>query len=71
MISRERIVNKLRESGFKFKRDAWRVSIWKRQIQRVEVPKRDLIEVEWVRNAFRQIGMPREEIEAFIRATTN
>lgn len=59
MATREQVIDKLREKGYVFKRDAWRVGLFKKPgtTQRVEVPKRDILSDEWVRSAFRQAGM--------------
>lgn len=66
MIARDRLINKLRELGYTFKRDAWRVSIWKKGTHRVEVRKKDFLEEETVRQMLRQCGCEREEIDRFI-----
>jgi len=67
MATREHVINKLKEAGYRFKRDCWRVSVFKKSTHRVEVPKRDIIDDEWVRSAFRQAGIPKDEIEAFLK----
>jgi hypothetical protein len=71
MATREEVINKLKEAGYKFKRNAWRVTVFKKQggTHRVHVPVRDIISDEWVRSAFRQCGMTPEEVEAFLRQT--
>ena len=71
MATREEVINKLKEVGYRFKRNAWRVTIFKKQggTHRVEVPVRDIISDEWVRNAFRQVGLSKDEIESFLRQT--
>lgn len=71
MLPRERVIAKLRELGFHFKRDSWRVSLYKRGVERVEVPKRDLIDADWVRSTFRRLAMSREEVERFIGQCKN
>jgi hypothetical protein len=69
MATRDQVINKLKEAGYAFKRDAWRVGIFKKVggTHRIEVPKRDILSEEWVRSAFRQAGMPKEEIDEFLR----
>jgi hypothetical protein len=69
MATREQVVNKLKETGYRFKRDAWRVTVFKKEggTHRIEVPKRDIISDEWVRSAFKQAGLSRDEIESFLR----
>ncbi len=67
MATRECVINKLKSVGYRFKRDAWRVTVFKRETHRVEVPKRDILSDDWVRQAFRQAKIPSEEIETFLR----
>ncbi len=45
MLKRERVINKLRELGYSFKREAPSTFIYKRGSHRVFVPKTD-----WYRN---------------------
>ncbi len=54
MVRRERLINKLRELGYTFKRDAWRVQIWKRGTHRPAIPKQDLLDEETVASILRQ-----------------
>lgn len=68
-VSREHLINKLRELGYKFKRDCWRVSMYKRGTHRVEVRKRDFLDEDAVRSMLRQCGQSPEEIDAFIKCT--
>jgi len=67
MPTREQVINKIREVGYHFKKDHWRVSLFKKGTHRIEVPKRDIISDEWVWATFRQAGMVKEEIESFLR----
>ena len=71
MVRRERVVNKLRELGFRFKRDAWRVQLWQKGMQRPEIPKRDFLDEETVFHILRQCGLKPEEIAAFLREAIN
>lgn len=66
MLPRERVIAKLRELGFHFKKDSWRISLYKRGVERVEVPKRDMIDDDWVRSTFRRLGLSKEDIERYI-----
>lgn len=65
MVRRERLINKLRELGFRFKRDAWRVQLWQRGMLRPQIPKRDLLDQETVSHILRQCGCQNDEIMAF------
>jgi hypothetical protein len=67
VIARERVINKLRELGFSFRKDHWRVSMFRKGPLRVEVPKKDLLEDAWVRSQFRQCGLSFAETEEFLR----
>ncbi len=67
MIGRHAVINRLKEAGYRFKRDAWRVSFFKKGTHLVGVPKRDLIEEDWVRSQFHQCGLTRDEVEHFIK----
>lgn len=67
MIAREKLIAKLRELGYSFKKDSWRVSVFKRGTHRAEVRKRDFLEEQTVRQTLRQTKlMTAEEIDAFI-----
>jgi hypothetical protein len=67
-MRRDRIVSKLRELGYNFKQDAWRVTIYRHPVtlHMVQVRKRDDIDDDWVRSVLRQANCPKEEIERFI-----
>jgi hypothetical protein len=71
MVRRERLINKLRELGFRFKRDAWRVQLWQKGMLRPEIPKRDLLDEETVCNILRQCHLKNDEIAAFLRQAIN
>jgi hypothetical protein len=71
MIARERLVNKLKEIGYRFKRDAWRVTMFRNGTRRVEVPKRDFLQDETVAQILRQCGLTRDQIVQFIRTCNN
>jgi len=72
-VRRERVINKLRELGYGFKRNAWRVAIFRnpRTMHVIQVRNKDDISDDWVRQALRQAGVPSEEIERFIRDCVN
>ncbi len=71
MATREQVINKIKKVGYRFKRDAWRVSIFKKETHRISVPKRNIIADEWVVSTFRQAGIPNQEIEEFLRQCKN
>lgn len=72
-MRRERVVNKLRELGYKFVRTAWRIQIWRhpQSLHIVEIRNRDDVSDVWVRQVLRKAGQSDETIEAFIRSCTN
>lgn len=68
MIKREQLINKLRELGYKYKRQSDRVEIYARGTQRVLLPRRDLIPVALAQILVRQAGASESDALAFIRA---
>lgn len=68
LIPRERIINKLREMNYTFKRQAPRVEIYKKGPDRIEVPRKDLIDERWVRSVLGFRRIPPADIDAFVRA---
>ncbi len=66
MLKRERVLNKLRELGFSFKRQAPNVDIYKNGQDRIAVPRNAMIDPDWVRSVLGK-RCPREEIERFIQ----
>lgn len=67
MLTRESVINKIRQLGFSFKRQADRVDIWRRGTDTISLPRRDRIDEDWVRRQFAYLGLSRDEIEQFIR----
>jgi len=65
-MRRERFIAKLRELGYSFRRDAWRVQLWRKGTHEVSVRKRDHIDDDWVRQTLRQCGCSHDDIERFI-----
>lgn len=66
-VSHDAIIKKLRELGFSFKRQADRVMIYRRGDGAiVQVPRRELIPIAWVRSQFQLFGQTIAEIEQFI-----
>jgi len=72
-MRRDRIISKLRELGYSFKQDAWRVQIFRNSVtlHSIQVRKRDDIDDDWVRSVLRQAGCSKEEIEEFIGRNNN
>lgn len=68
MPTREQLCNRLREAGFRFKRQADRTMLWRRGVDRIFVPRRNDISDEATRSILRQAGLTEPEIEAFLRA---
>ena len=68
-VPRDRLLNKLRELGFRHRRDAKRVALWgsSGSRKRVSVPRNPLIPDEAVKSILGQAGCDREEIESFLR----
>lgn len=71
MITREALVRKLRELGYKFKRQTDRVEIYKRRTDYANVPRRDLVSELNVRKILDNAGCSREDIERFISQAKN
>ena len=70
MISKQHFINKIRELGYTFKRQADRVDLWRKKggTHYISVPRSDYLEDEFVSSSLRQAGCPRDEILAFIAA---
>lgn len=68
MIRRETFYNKLGELGYRFKRQTDRVLLYKKPNNPtfVTVPRRDLIDEDYVRTTLRVCGCSLDEIERFI-----
>jgi hypothetical protein len=68
MISREKFINRIRELGYSFKRQAQRVDIWRRATDKhyISMPRTKNLREDYVRSTLRQAGCSPEEIEQFI-----
>ena len=68
MIPRERFCNKIRELDYSFQRQADRVMIWKQKgsTNRIFIPRKDMLDDDFVRNALKQAGLGSPEIENFV-----
>ena len=72
-MRRERVIAKIRELGYAFRRDAWRIQEFRHPstLHVIQIRKKDDVDDNWVRNVLRQAGLASEEIEAFIRNHCN
>lgn len=70
MISREQVRKRLTEAGYSFNRLGERVEIYRQRGtgQRVNLPRRDLIDEKHVRIILSQAGLSAAQIDEFIRA---
>ena len=68
MLKRERLINKLRELGFAFKKETPNTYLYRRGTDAVFVPKTDLISEINVRTILTHCGCQNAEIEEFVRA---
>lgn len=68
MIRREHYCNKLRELGFKYKRESDRVYLYKKpgNPSFVAVPRSDLLDEDAVRAQLNLCGCKKDDIEKFI-----
>lgn len=64
--TREAVIRKLREKGWKYQRSGDRADIYRRGTERTNVPRRDLIQEITVRSILRMGGCDDEEIASFI-----
>lgn len=73
MIPRERLINKLRELGFTFDRQADRVELYKKKgdTQRVTVRRKDCLAEETVKQTLAQCGMSAADILSFMGQCKN
>lgn len=73
MLRRERLVNKLKDLGYRFHRDTrrGRVKLFRRGTDIVAVTQHDLFDEEAVRSILSQCGMKNEDIQMFIAANTS
>jgi len=68
MLKRERFVNKLRELGYKFKKETPATHLYRCGTHPVFVPKTDLLTETYVRITLQTCNCGTDEIEAFVRA---
>lgn len=67
MLKRERVINKLRELGYSFKKETPNTYIYKRKTHRVFVPKTELVSEAWTGVTLGTCGCKPGEIEEFVR----
>jgi predicted RNA binding protein YcfA (HicA-like mRNA interferase family) len=68
-ISREQVIARIKEAGWRFKRQGERTDLYKRSnsAQRVPVPRRDLLPALSVKAILRQAGLTPEQIAQFLQ----
>jgi hypothetical protein len=68
MVRRESFFNKIRELGYSYKDQRPRITLWRKGVHFISVPRRDLLTDEFVSNSLRQAGCNEEEIQSFYRS---
>lgn len=68
-VSREQVINRIRDERFTFSRKADRVEIWRQRgtAQRVNIPRRDILSITTVRVILAQAGLTPDQVESFLR----
>lgn len=70
MISRDQVVNRVRDAGWTYATESKKVLIYRKKgtgsAQRIDLPKRDLYPELLVRVVLRQAGLTAHQIEEFI-----
>lgn len=68
MVRRRAFVNKIRSLGYAYKSQQKRTMLYRRKGSTlyISVPRADLVEDAFVKNALRQSGVSNDEIEQFI-----
>jgi hypothetical protein len=68
MVRRHSFINKIRTLGFTSKTRQKRTDLWRKKgtTDYMSVPTSEMLSDEYVRNALRQAGEPRDSIEAFL-----
>lgn len=71
-ISRDQVINRIREAGWVFSDQTKRVEIWKLKGKpdRIVIAKRDKFPLEFVRIILKQAGLKPNQTEDFIKAAT-
>jgi hypothetical protein len=74
MISRDQVANRIGEAGWTFSREGRHVYIYRKRgrgnVQRIDLPKKDIYPEALVRVVLRQAGLNATQIESFIRGAT-
>lgn len=72
-MPRDHFINKIRELGYRHRRDAWRVQIWRhpKTFHELHVRNKDHLEEAWVRGALKQAGCNPDQINSFIACAMN
>ena len=68
MIRREHFSNKLNELGYRYKRETDRVYLYKKPGNPafVTIPRRDLLDEDYIRATLRMCGCSAQDIETFV-----
>ena len=71
MVRKEAFINKIRELNYTYKKQQKRVDLWRKAggTHFISVPRRDLLDEEFVSSSLRQAGVSEEEIRTFISST--
>ncbi len=72
-MRRDRIIAKLRELGYAFRQDGWRMQTFRHPstLHSIQVRKRDDIDDDFVRSVLKQAGCSKDDIEKFIKLANN
>ena len=66
MVRRESFINKIRELGYSYKDQRPRITLWRKGMHFISVPRRDLLTEEFVRSTLLQAGVGENEIRTFL-----
>lgn len=69
MVRRESFINKIRELGYSYKDQRPRITLWRKGMHFISVPRRDLLTDSFVTSALLQAGLKDEEIRTFLSST--
>lgn len=68
-VSRDQVVNCVREAGWKYSTASKRVEIYKRGTRRMDLVIRDLYPESLVRVVLKQAGLTKDQVERFLLAS--
>lgn len=67
-IKTTHLINKVRQLGYSFHRQADRVVFYKKGVDRVPIPRRDFVPEDQARTILFQCGLTAAHVQAFIQA---